>query len=196
MVRLLALASALFATAALAASSDQSVRRDSSSSGGTLPQQTIDHLRALARRQQQHDAAVIKQMPVDYRDCVLPVLVRLMGQAGRNNLYVEVFDHDMDTHLQAALAGYGIAAHPYSAMPKWGQSWGIKAGEHPPIGLDPTHTSYWAFSVGDIIAESPGRYSVDAGDMCGSLCGGRYRFSLKVVGKRCVITSMRAMVLF
>jgi len=151
---------------------------------------------AAAKRQQQQDAAVIKQMPVDYRDCVLPVLVEVMRQAATtgNHLYVTVFGHDMDAYLQAALARHGIAAYPSSAMPKWGVEWGFSPSGRPFHDVvDPQFTPYWGFSIGDIAAKSPGRYTVAAGYMCGSLCGGRYRFNLKVDGKVCIVTSKLAM---
>lgn len=198
MIRLLA----LLATAALTGcSSSHSVRHEPSSSDHALPKQAGDYsttqqaiLIAAAKRQQQQDATVIEQMPVDYRDCILPVLVRVMRQGAidrGNHLYVKVFGHDMDAYLQAALARHGIDAYPASAMPKWGVEWGISPSDHRLHGVDPAFTSYWGFSVGGITAKSPGRYTVGAGYMCGSRCGGGYQFSLRVNGKVCVITSMR-----
>lgn len=188
--------SALLAAAALtASSSNHSLRRESPPSDGELPKQVVDHLKAQARKRQQQDAAIIKQMPVDYRDCALPVLVDLfMRRAAPErgyHLYVKVFDHDMDTYLQAALARYGITAYPYSTMPKWGAEWGIRPSERPFHAVDPRHTPYWGFSLGGITAKSAGRYSVGAGYVCGSLCGGSFLYDLKIDGNLCAITSFR-----
>lgn len=198
MVRLLA----FLATAALTAcSSSHSARHESSSSDEAPPKQAVDYsmtqravLMAAAARVQKQDAAVIEKMPVDYRDCVLPVLMKVMWEAAGlkgNHLYVSVFGHDMDAHLQSALARHGISAQPLSALPKFGADWGIIPPERPFHGFDPTFTPYWEFSVGHITAVSSGRYAVDAGDYCGHLCGGRYTFGLEVDGKVCVITSTR-----
>lgn len=194
----------LLATAVLTACfSDHAFGHASSSSSREPPNQAADHLTAqqaalIARAKQlrDRDAAVIKQMPVDYRDCVLPVLVDLFDRQGGlqrgYHLYVTVFDHDMDAHLQAALAGYGIAAYPGSAMPKWGPSWGFSPSGRPFHGVvDPGFTPYWGFSVGGITAEAPGRYSVGAGYMCGSRCGGGFLYGLKIDGKTCTITFVR-----
>jgi hypothetical protein len=175
----------LFVAAALTAYSSQA---------GDYSATQRNMLIAAAKRQQQRDAAVIKQMPVDYRDCVLPVLLEVMRQDAKsgNHLYVAVFGHDMDAHLQAALARHGITAYPSSAMPKWGVQWGFSPSGHPSHGVvDPQFTPYWGFSIGDIVATSPGRYTIRAGYTCGSLCGGRYRFNLKVDGKLCIVTSRR-----
>jgi hypothetical protein len=192
---------ALSATAALTAcSSSHSVRHESSSSDRALPKQAVrysitphDILIAAAKRQQEQDAAVITEMPVDYRDCVLPVLVDLIAAQKRNYVYVTVFGHDMDAYLQTALASHGISAYPVSALPKFGAYWGVIPPEHPFHDVDPRFTPHWEFSVGHITAKSPGRYTVGAGYFCGSLCGGRYTFTLKVDGKLCIVTSKRAM---
>jgi hypothetical protein len=184
MTKLLAV---LAATALTACSSRHSLRREPSSSDHQLPKQVVD--------QEQQDAVVIKQMPVDYRNCVLPVLVDLMREPAtqkRNHLYVRIFGRDMDAYLQAALAKYGIAAYPVSALPKWGPDWGITPSERALHGVDPRFTPYWEFWIEHITARSPGRYSVGAGLYCGHLCYERLSYSLKVDGKLCIITSRRA----
>jgi len=130
-------------------------------------------------------------MPVDYRDCVLPVLVDLIAAQKRDHVYVTIFGHDMDAYLQTALAGHGITAYPASALPKFGAHWGVIPQEHPFRDIDPRFTPYWEFSVGHITAKSSGRYTVGAGYFCGSLCGGRYTYTLKVDGKFCIVTSKR-----
>ena len=138
----------------------------------------------LIERIKREDAEAAKHLPVDYHECLLPVLLDQMeGMASQEglHLYVSVFGLDMDAQLQALLAKHGVVALPLSAL--------TNNPPEPNPKDTKQHTSNWSFFAVRLVAEPLGQYSVDAGYQCGSLCAGAFHYTFRIVGKICSITS-------
>jgi hypothetical protein len=154
--------------------------------GAAPPAQSVTptQLDQLMERINGEDAEAARHLPVNYHECLLPVLLDQMeGMAGREGLhvYVSVFGLDMDAQLQALLAKHGVIALPLSAL--------TNNPPEPSPSDTGQHTSNWSFFAARLIAEPLGQYSVDAGYHCGSLCAGVFHYTFRIVGKTCSITS-------
>jgi len=149
------------------------------------PLQQPTQIETDAAKKQQQSVEVLRQLPVDPDECILPVLVDLMEQTRHEKevlRYVSVFDHDMDGRLQRLLRQRGLEARPNSALVRDTQG-------RDPYGPGGRHTDFWQFSVGAIEKASADEYGLGAGYHCGSLCFGRLRYTLKIEGTRCSIVS-------
>lgn len=147
--------------------------------------QQLQQVEADAAEKQRQSNEVLRHLPVEADECVLPVLVDLMEQTRHEKQvrrYVSVFDYDMDVRLQRLLRQRGLEAQPYSALVR-------DTRGHDPYGPDPHHTNFWRFSVGVIEKVGPEEYTLGAGYLCGSLCLGRLRYTLKIEGPGCSIVS-------
>lgn len=126
----------------------------------------------------------LDQLPVDERDCGIPVLIDLMESSGAlrekdAQLYVDLGDGDIDASRRQTLALQGIHVLPGSSRVSGG---GVSRSP------DPHHTRYWHFSVMLMSAGSiPDTFEIGAGYHCGSLCMGRIRYTVKVSGRGCTI---------
>lgn len=150
-----------------------------------LSSQQVKQIEADAAEKRRQSNEVLRHLPVDADECVLPVLVDLMGQTRREKQvrrYVSVFDNDIDVRLQRLLRQRGLEARPTSALVR-------ETRGHHPNGADPHHTNLWRFSVGVIEKVGADEYSLGAGYLCGSLCFGRLRYILKIEGTGCSIVS-------
>ena len=132
-----------------------------------------------ARAKEARARDIIRQMPIDYRDCILPALLDEMlplARKGTEHLYVA----DMDQSLAAKLAEHGVTALPESAFPK-------KITE---LQNHTSHTSYWHFSFLFTAILKPNEdYEARIGFSCGTLCMSRTRYVLRRVGAGCSIAS-------
>src|SRR5271166_1126877 len=78
-------------------------------------QQELKQIKSDAAEKQRQSNEILRQLPVDPDECVLPVLVDLMEQTKHEKQvrrYVSVFDHDMDGNLQRLLRQRGLEASP------------------------------------------------------------------------------------
>jgi hypothetical protein len=133
-----------------------------------------DHAKATEARAR----GIIRHMPIDYRDCILPALLDEMLPLRMENLYVA----GMDKTLEAKLAQHGVSALPESAFPK-------KIRE---LQSYTPHTSYWQFSFGFLATLEPNEeYEFFIGSHCGTLCLSRTRYVLRRVGTTCSIVSKK-----
>jgi hypothetical protein len=135
-----------------------------------------------AEAQRQSDE-VVRRLPVDPDECVLPVLVDVMEQTRHKmevRRYVSVFGHDMDGRLQRLLRQRGLEAWPDSALVRDTQG-------HDPYVSGGHQTNFWHFSVGGMEKVGADEYVLGAGYLCGSLCLGRFRYTLKIAGHGCAI---------
>jgi hypothetical protein len=154
-------------------------------------QQQLKQIEADAPEKRRQINEVLRQLPVDLDECVLPVLVDLMDQTRHEKhvrRYVSVSGHDMDGKLQRLLRQRGLDARPDSLLVRDNQG-------HDPYSVDPhnsgdpTHTNFWHFSVGAIEKVGVDEYLFGAGYHCGSLCFARLRYTLKIAGPSCTIVS-------
>jgi hypothetical protein len=129
----------------------------------------------------------LDQLPVDERDCALPVLIDVMKTSGAlrekgAQLYVAMGDGDIDASSREILARQGVYVLPDSSRTR---GTGITK-----LLNSTTHTKYWGFSVMLMsVGTMPDTFVVGAGYHCGTLCAGRLRYTVKVNGKRCTILS-------
>lgn len=128
----------------------------------------------------------LDQLPVDERDCSIPVLVDVMESSGAlrekgARLYVDIGDGDIDALRRQTLARQGIHVLPGSSRVSGGGA---------TRSLDPRHTRYWDFSVRLMsVGPIPDSFEIGAGYHCGRLCMGRLRYTVKVSGRGCTILS-------
>jgi hypothetical protein len=129
----------------------------------------------------------LDQLPVDERDCAIPVLIDVMKTSGAlrekgAQLYVAMGDGDIDASSRETLARQGIHVLPDSSRTR---------GAGVAKLLNSTnHTKYWGFSVMLMsVGTMPNTFEVGAGYHCGTLCAGRLRYKVKVNGKSCTILS-------
>ena len=147
--------------------------------------QELKRIKADGAEKQRQSDEVLRQLPVDPDECILPVLVDLMEQTRHEKQvrrYVSVFDHDMDGNLQRLLRQRGLEASPNSALPRDSQG-------NDPYGSGGRQTNFWQFSVGAIEKVGTDEYVLGAGYHCGSLCFARFRYTLKIAGPSCSIVS-------
>ena len=128
----------------------------------------------------------LDQLPVDERDCSIPVLIDLMESSGAltekgAQLYVDMGDGDIDALRRKTLARQGIHVLPGSSR---------VSRDGVTRSLNSTHTKYWDFSVMLMsVGSIPDTFEIGAGYHCGSLCMGRLRYTVKVSGRGCTILS-------
>ncbi len=148
--------------------------------------QELKQIKLDAAEKQRQSNEILRRLPVDPDECVLPVLVDLMEQTKHEKQvrrYVSVFDHDMDGRLRRLLRQRGLEAGPNSALVK------DTRGHDPYDSDDPHHTKFWQFSVGVIDKVGADEYVIGAGYYCGSLCLGQLLYTVKVAGLGCTIVS-------
>jgi hypothetical protein len=131
----------------------------------------------------------LHQLPVDERDCVIPVLIDLIESSGAlretgAQLYVDMGDGDIDAMSRQTLARHGIHVLPGSSRER---------GDGVTESLNSAnHTKYWGFSVGLMsVGSMPHTFEIGAGYHCGTLCMGRLRYTVNVSGKSCTIRSKK-----
>jgi TonB family protein len=154
--------------------------------------QELKQIEADAAEKQRQSIEILRQLPVDPDECVLPVLVDLMEQTRHQKLvrrYISVFDHDMDGRLQRLLRQRGLEARPDSALVRDTQGHDPYDPRDPYNSGDPHHTNFWHFAVGSIEKVGADEYVLGAGYHCGSLCFGRLSYTLKIAGPSCTIVS-------
>jgi len=129
----------------------------------------------------------LHRLPVDERDCGIPVLIDLMESSGalRENgarLYVTMGDGDIDLLRRQALAHQGIHVLPGSSRERDSGVTKLLNSTH--------HTKYWGFSVMAMsVGSMPDTFEFGAGYHCGTLCLGRLQYTVKVIGNSCSILS-------
>lgn len=139
-------------------------------------QDAVRYIEAHAKASKARARDIALQMPIDWRDCILPALLDEMLPLRMENLYVS----DMDRRLAAKLAQHGVIALPESALPK-------KIRE---LQNHTQHTSYWDFSFAFLAILKPNEeYEAGIGFHCGTLCLSRTRYILRRVGTSCSIVS-------
>jgi hypothetical protein len=129
----------------------------------------------------------LHQLPVDERDCGIPVLIDLMESSGAlrekgARLYVTMGDGDIDLLRRQALAHQGIHVLPGSSRERDSGATKLLNSTH--------HTKYWGFSIMVMsVGSMPDTFEFGAGYHCGSLCLGRLHYTVKVIGNSCSILS-------
>lgn len=140
------------------------------------------HQAALART---HAAA--QEMPIDPRDCGLPVLVDAIRQSGAvgekdAQIYVSLIGEDIDAGRRSELRRQGVTVRPASKL--------LHDSAAQAELQRSRHTLFWDFDVA-VVGAGPTKdeYEYGAGYHCGTLCFARVKYLVKVNGATCSIVS-------